>query len=153
MGKHLNPRTVIPMAERFWRKVEITEACWNWTGSISGHRYASICDANGKMQLAHRVVYEMLIGPIPEGLELDHLCRNTHCVNPDHLEPVTHQENVRRGLAAATVRARFRLMTHCPRGHPYDEVNTHTTPNGRRQCRECCRRNRREWYLRRKERG
>ncbi|MGZ6854085.1 MAG: HNH endonuclease [Mycobacteriaceae bacterium] len=78
-----------------------------------------------------------MVGPIPRGLELDHLCRNRRCVNPDHLEPVSHRENCHRaelGVAAADI---MRSRTHCPRGHKYDQSNTYRTPKGYRVCRTC----------------
>jgi hypothetical protein len=86
---------------------------------------------------AYRITYETLVGPVPNGLELDHLCRVRACVNPGHLEPVTHRVNTLRG---ETVAARNARATHCPAGHPYDEVNTYADRLGRRSCRECCRR-------------
>jgi hypothetical protein len=96
------------------------------------------------MQYAHRAVYEMEVGPIADGLEIDHLCRNRGCVNPAHLEPVTHKENVLRG---ATVPGLNAVKTHCLRGHEFDEENTrHIARNGRRVCRACMRERCREYY-------
>lgn len=78
---------------------------------------------------AHRIIYAFHRGPIPEGLQIDHLCRNRACIRIDHLEVVTIGENVRRGAA---------FVTHCPAGHPYDEANTYYTPSkGHRVCRAC----------------
>jgi hypothetical protein len=88
------------------------------------------------MVQAHRFAYELLVGPIPEGLELDHLCRNHACVNPAHLEPVIHVENIRRGDTDAQGRCN-RDKTHCPAGHPLDEANTYHNPHGWRACRTC----------------
>lgn len=85
---------------------------------------------------AHRYAYEHFIGPIPEGLQVDHLCRVRNCVNPDHLEAVTCRENVLRGDGVAAANAR---ATHCPQGHAYDEANTYTWTNGGRHCRACAR--------------
>lgn len=82
--------------ERLMEKVEITDSCWLWTGGHRAYRYGQI-KIDGKHQAAHRVSYELHKGPIPEGLEIDDLCGNGFCVNPDHLEAVTHTENVRRG--------------------------------------------------------
>lgn len=86
--------------ERFWAKVEPTGFCWHWVSTIStkGYGRAQMTPINGPRigRGARRIAYELLVGPIPEGLEIDHLCRIRHCVNPDHLEPVTHAENIRR---------------------------------------------------------
>lgn len=90
--------------------------------------------------IAHRVAYETWVGPIPDGLTIDHLCRNRLCIEPTHLEPVTNRENIQRGGNS--------LKTHCPQGHPYDEVNT-ASRNNRRYCRTCERvRCRNNWRMR-----
>lgn len=110
--------------------------CWTWTRAKNGRGYGAVWHES-RVQLIHRVAYEALVGPIPAGLELDHLCRNRACYNPAHLEPVTHAENVRRGSSGA----RMRNRTRCPQGHPYDETNTcHVQrSNGKKQraCRAC----------------
>lgn len=124
------------MTERFWAKVNKTETCWLWTASTTPKGYGKFSlgrDAQGAQRLinAHRFAYEQVVGPIAEGLELDHLCREKLCVNPDHLEPVTHAENMRR---------MFATITHCPQGHEYDEANLYTRPKGKsggRMCRTC----------------
>ena len=105
--------------------------CWVWTGSINRDGYGTLGAGPGESRLAHRRVYEALIGPIPDRLELDHLCRVRHCVNPDHLEPVTHAENMRRaGLLVG--------RTECRRGHDLAEVGVYVYPaTGLRGCREC----------------
>lgn len=119
-------------ATRFWEKVEKTDTCWNWAAYKRADGYGEFW-LNGQSRYAHRVAYELEVGEIPEGLTIDHLCRNTSCVNPSHLEPVTHAENVRRGDAGW----RNAIKTHCPHGHPYDEANTYVNPDGRRDCRAC----------------
>ncbi len=132
-----------PAAERFWEKVQKTDGCWEWLASrVAGYGRFRAVSGEAHVQ-AHRWAYEALIGPIPDGLEIDHLCRNRGCVNPAHLEPVTARENVRRGIAPAAVNAR---KTHCPRGHLYD----YTWPSGfRRGCREC----KRVWERKRRAAG
>lgn len=124
-----------PAAERFWEKVEITEGCWLWIAGCTTHGYGAFYD--GRRQTpAHRFAYEQLVGPIPEGLHLDHLCRNRVCVNPAHLEPVTNVENVMRGESDAARNAR---KLECKRGHAFDEANTYHDATGRRHCRACAR--------------
>lgn len=121
--------------ERFWPKVDKTPTCWLWIGAIGsggyGNFYISNVGRKIRTTLAHHWAYEQLIGPVPEGLDLDHLCRNRACVNPAHLEPVTRSTNLRRGVGTAG-------RTECPQGHPYDEANTYHDPlTGWRQCRQC----------------
>jgi len=106
----------------FWSKVRKTESCWIWTGNAyrakAKHRtmgYGRVHFSKEGYKLAHRAVYELLVGPIPGGLTLDHLCRNPICVNPKHLDLVTMRENILRGRGAA---ARNSRKTHCERGHP-----------------------------------
>lgn len=117
-------------SERFWDKVVKTESCWLFQGAIG---YGQI-KVDGKGVMAHRFAYEELVGPIPEGMYLDHLCRVPACVNPEHLEPVTPRENVLRGISAA---ARNAAKTHCKRGHEFTEDNTRTTAEGGRVCKSC----------------
>jgi hypothetical protein len=126
---------------RFLAKVDLpdsTDDCWLWTGAttrrVNGYGRFSVA---GRLTLAHRFAYEYVRGPIPVGLEIDHLCRKPPCVNPWHLEPVTRSINVRRGRAIERSIARNRAKTHCPHGHPYDEANTYVAPTGYRQCRVC----------------
>lgn len=128
--------------DRFWSKVEAVHplGCWEWTGAkVRGGYGRYRLGGGGREVMAHRYAYEELVGPIPEGMVLDHLCRNTACVNPDHCEPVTHAENVRRGCSGAVNGARERGKTHCPQGHPYDRANTYTSRAGSRHCRACAR--------------
>lgn len=125
------------MQERFDAKMmpEPNSGCWLWLAAASSLGYGYFFD--GKLKLAHRVSYEMHVGPIPDGLDLDHLCRNPSCVNPDHLEPVTRKENINRGIVAQVHRVRYAKITHCPQGHAYDEKNTYRHPKGCRICRTC----------------
>lgn len=143
-----------PSAEsRFWASVEKTDDCWNWTGRRGGSAgsYGSM-SINYRSTYVHRFAYELLVGPIPEGLTIDHLCRNRLCVNPDHLEPVTLQENLRRAEihhpcpeCAWEMPARVLALhlpvcrdevTACTKGHEYTEANTRTW-RGHRICRRC----------------
>ena len=110
--------------------------CWLWTGPLAGG-YPLL----GGRDYAHRVAYTLWVGPIPEGLTLDHLCRTPACVNPKHLEPVTLRENILRGTSPA---ARNAAVTRCPAGHQYDQSNTHITKSGSRHCRTCHRERERE---------
>lgn len=127
------------LTERFHAKFKVnTESgCWEWTASRTTKGYGMIGSGAPERRLlaAHRVAYEIYVGPIASGLQVDHLCRVRHCVNPDHLEPVTAQENVRRGLGPAGINA---AKTHCPQGHEYTAENTYRNPStNRRMCRVC----------------
>ena len=114
---------------RFAAKIRVgARGCWIFTGARSSNGYGSI-SVSGRVASAHRAAYEILVGPIPAGLQLDHLCRVRNCCNPAHLEPVTPRENVRRA-------PRF-SVTHCPQGHPYSGHNLKVTWSGSRNCRTC----------------
>lgn len=122
--------------ERFWSKVELDEECWIWTAYTCRQGYGRF--HSGSSTLAHRFAYELLIGSIPEGMQLDHLCRNSSCVNPGHLEPVTNAENVRRGLSG-DLRV---LRKYCMKGlHEMtpDNLYTKISAKGRpwRTCKAC----------------
>ena len=142
----------IPTIERLMQHVEmVTESgCWIWMGQIGPTGYGRVMVKNPGITekagwvngYAHRVMYEALRGPIPEGLQLDHLCRVRCCVNPAHLEPVTQQENIRRGDLGKIERSR----THCPYGHSYEE-HCRRRPNAKRVCRACDRRRHHESWL------
>lgn len=124
-----------PLEVRFWRYVEKTDQCWNWTGATNlGYGTFCISQRPTKVVRAHRYAYELLVGPIPTGLVIDHLCRNHGCVNPSHMEPVTNRENVLRG---DTLPARNAAKTHCVHGHLFNDANTKITKGGGRRCRTC----------------
>ena len=132
--------------DRFWERVDRPDSgCWNWTGYRSELGYGRFYPVGKKRVPAHRFAYELLVGPIPEGLVLDHLCRNASCVNPAHLEPVSQRENVLRGLAPTAINA---IKTQCIHGHEYTPENTMRQKHGR-ECRTCYNRRRRERYARR----
>lgn len=128
---------------RFWSKVDKNGPapehrsdlgpCWLWTGALHERGYGRFGIGSRSSQeyfKAHRYAYELIVGAIPSGLQLDHLCRVRRCVNPSHLEPVTQTENIRRGLCGE-------LKTHCKRGHEFTPENTYLRPNGARVCRTC----------------
>src|ERR1035437_4260666 len=125
------------LESRLWAKVNKTETCWLWTGNLNGDGYGRLEDG-GRRLMAHRVAYELLVGPIPKGMEIDHVrergCFNTNCVNPDHLEPVTHRENLLRGRSFSAINA---AKTHCLNGHEFDEANTYWYEGLRGLCRQC----------------
>ena len=114
--------------------------CWLFTGCLV-RGYGLIGVNTGYIKLTHRLAYEENIGPIPEGLELDHLCRNRSCCNPDHREAVTRRENIVRGLSPSLTASRAAAITHCPHGHLYSPENTssrkHSDGYMRRYCLEC----------------
>jgi hypothetical protein len=136
-------------AERFWRLVNKDGPvpacrpdlgpCWLWTAStIAGYgKFAVRCGDRRINIAAHIWAYRAIVGEYPDGLELDHLCRVRHCVNPAHLEPVTKRENNLRSDSASAKHAR---KTHCKYGHPFDAENTYITRAGGRMCRACARR-------------
>ncbi|MES2211457.1 MAG: HNH endonuclease signature motif containing protein [Chloroflexota bacterium] len=121
--------------KRLWSYVRKTRSCWLWTGTVTWRGYGQLY-IYGRFQQAHRAVYEEVRGPIPDGLHLDHLCRNRACVRPDHLEPVTAGENLRRGFGASGINGR---KTHCINGHEFTTENTVVYPSGTRRCKACAR--------------
>lgn len=124
--------TRFPVADRFWAKVLKTDTCWRWRGALV-RGYGKFW-LDGKQRSAHRVAYELAVGPVPSGLTLDHLCRERSCVNPTHLEPVPMRTNVLRGTSPIAANA---VKSQCVNGHPYDLVNTRFGKTGRRTCRAC----------------
>jgi hypothetical protein len=142
------------LLDRLAAKIDFTsspDGCWLWTATKAPTGYGQIARGGRREVLyAHRAIWELLIGPIPAGYQIDHLCSNRGCVNIDHLEPVTPLENTRRAPKPH--------MTHCRYGHPFDEENTYIDPGrGQRTCRTCRRKTHREYqakhqaeYLRRR---
>ena len=111
--------------------------CWVWEGYITTKGYGELCRKRGPghgTRRVHRIVYELLRGPIPAGLELDHLCRVRCCVNPDHLEIVTTRENTLRGKSPTIIN---KMKTHCVHGHEFTPENTRRRVGGGRACRAC----------------
>lgn len=127
------------LEERFWNKVDAEGDCWLWTGGQNGtgHGHFNFTE-NGvrRLIIASRFAWQVLVGPIPEGLEMDHLCRNPPCVNPDHLEPVTHRENMLRGFAPTMRAFKNSLPGKCPNGHSWID-NTRFNQRGVRECSAC----------------
>ena len=121
------PAPRISFADSVFARIDASGDCWEWTGALDGRGYGqTYIPGLYQPRRAHRVVYELLVGPIPDGLVIDHLCRNPSCVNPDHVEPVTQGTNIRRAL--------FRPM--CKNGHRFDPAWP-LAANGRRRCRTC----------------
>lgn len=123
--------------------------CWIWRGASVGGGYGTI-RRQGQTHRAHRFVYELLVGPIPEGLVIDHLCRNRACVNPKHLEPVTFKENILRGEGAT---ARHARKSQCVHGHSFTPDNLGTNARGFRICKQCARERNERYRRKRKAKG
>lgn len=124
--------------------------CWEWIGTKNRGGYGVFTHC-GRFWFAHRFCYLSMRGSIPDGLVIDHLCRNHSCINPDHLEPVTSSENIKRGFVGESTRNRYARQTHCIHGHEYTPENTYRRPSGYRGriCRTCYR----EAYRRRRKEG
>lgn len=144
------------------RVVIDADGCWIWTGYVTADGYGRASRTRSTSTIAHRVAYEVFVGPIPDGLTLDHLChsvdpvgcpgglncKHRRCVNPAHLEPISHRENSLRGVLSQ--------LTHCKWGHPFDEANTYRRSQngqGQRDCRTCTARRQHEYQARRKARA
>ena len=118
---------------RFWDKIHKAGSCWEWTGCVLKSGYGQFFDE--KKTYAHRYSYKLYRGEVPVGFDVDHLCRNKKCVNPKHLEAVSHKENIHRSPIHMGVINRSK--THCKNGHPYNEENTRKYGKNGRQCRTC----------------
>jgi hypothetical protein len=135
----------IPLEKRLAMYAHRPDKCWEWEGGTDPGGYGEssrLVDGRVVRFKTHRRAYELLVGPIPEGLVIDHLCRNRRCMNPRHLEPVTHQINILRGYGPPADNAR---LTHCKRGHPLDGSNLMKNPKAR-ECRICRLARKRELY-------
>jgi hypothetical protein len=140
----LDNRTLLSLRRRFWEKVKTSDDCWIWAGYKAPCRHGRIMYHDGRGHyrpiLAHRMAYELLIGPIPDGAVLDHIeCNNPSCVNPAHLVVTTSWENSKRGTCPSALNAR---KTHCPKGHPLTDGNVYRCRNGmgriaNRICKKC----------------
>lgn len=133
--------------ERFWAKIDAQGDCWEWAGYRNPDGYGRFNPSRRATVNAHRYAYELLVGPIPDGLVADHLCRNRGCVNPDHLELVTNRRNVLRGYGSSAMYAR---QMECVNGHAYSLANTYFTDAGSRVCRECKKLNQRRYVARKR---
>lgn len=119
--------------DRFWTQTTPAGECLIWTGTVCSNGYGAIM-IDKRKRSAHRYAYELLVGPIPPGLTIDHLCRNPTCVAPTHLEPVTMAENIRRGRSPS---AKNLIKTHCKRDHPLSGDNLYLRRGGGRTCVQC----------------
>lgn len=133
---------LLPEIERLVGRITRTPSgCWEWTGATNGVGYGMVF-VRGQRYYTHRLLYSRCVAPIPTGLVIDHLCRNTLCCNPEHLEPVTHRENIMRSPLMGA-------KTHCKWGHVFTPENTAITGAGARQCKACVRRRNHEGWERR----
>lgn len=141
MPRKYKPRPVKTTTEKFLSHVSMdadANACWRWLGATTTGGYGVFARGSGRGKTsnttAHRIAYELYVGPIPDQHEVDHLCKNPICVNPRHLEAVTAQENNRR---SDSLSARNMRKTCCPIGHPYSEHGYTNPTTGKRRCRTC----------------
>jgi hypothetical protein len=128
------PRLKLSLQDRIRERSVISDfGCWEWSLRRDRDGYGQT-KVHGLSKQAHRASYEAFIGIIPNGLTIDHLCRNPSCVNPAHLEAVTNKENILRSNGITAIEAR---LTHCRSGHEFNDKNTYIAPNGARHCRAC----------------
>lgn len=149
----MSARPTVPAAVRFWRHVKLNDnGCWIWTGATNrkGYGVHNAWDEGMRCVYAHRYAYLTFVGPIPVGLQLDHLCRTPACVNPAHLEPVTSAENTRRAGEALGI---FGSATHCVNGHEFTPESCYPSSKGHRCCRACKARRQREYRARKRLNG
>jgi hypothetical protein len=140
------------LPESFWSKVslESNTGCWVWNASTTVTGYGNYWDRKlKKLQLAHRYAYRVLVGTIPEGMTVDHLCKTRRCVNPEHFEIVSRGENTIRGGGTHKAAKLRSQKQRCKHGHPFDEDNTYVNPQGKRECRTCNRHRNKKSRLRR----
>ena len=151
MQSYPTPSELLEQYPRFWSKVTFPldlSQCWLWHGNKNRYGYGVFYPVLGGQRRtgAHRMAYELLVGPIPENLCIDHLCRVRLCVYPAHLEAVTIKNNILRGVGLAAINAR---KTHCIHGHEFNAANTLLGSGGMRRCRTCTN-SRKRGYLKRK---
>jgi hypothetical protein len=136
------------LADRFVDKVIVMpDGCWKWTASTTALGYGKLGVSGHGWRPAHRVAYELFIGPIPAGRVIHHVCRNPSCVNPTHLMPTTASEHT---YLDDTITRRKAGQTHCIHGHELDEKNTYIRRNGTRHCKKCDANRGRQYYRQRK---
>lgn len=155
MPRSVYKRKIRPAIERFIEKIVKSESgCWKWIGAISGTGYGSFYSGQygARYDSAHRCSYEFYVSKIPEGMVIDHLCRNRWCVNPEHLECVTMRENTDRGVLYETLTANAKKKTHCKRGHELFGRNLIIDRKGDRCCKTCQRTKAEEWRIKNRER-
>ncbi len=139
-----------PNPENIWKHIVVPKdpnACWEWTGFRHDDGYG-IMGFNNQNYMAHRFVYEYLVGEIPDGLTINHDCRNRACMNPKHLSPMTFEENI--SLGDFSTNNHNKKKTHCPKGHNYSKENLYFRPDGRRECLICKRESNRNCYHKKK---
>lgn len=135
------------LLDRLSTRIAVGDGCWEWTAARDRDGYGILTGAGTSSTKAHRIVYELMVGPIPVGLQIHHRCENRGCVRPDHLKPVTPRENL---FASATVPAVNAAKTHCPQGHSYAEHGGVRRGRANRYCRVCMREATRRRRARRK---
>lgn len=133
---HYDRQIRAPLSQRLMSKVTKTDSCWLFNGNLNDRGYGRIRRNRGRLEFVQRVAYEIFIGSIPPDMEIDHLCRVRNCVNPSHLEAVSHKENIHRGNGLCAINRR---KTQCYKGHKFDAENTYLPPKGGRVCKACTR--------------